>query len=94
MTAGGAVPHRELNTIDIVELIPEVVPAVQMLAKENRNVIDDPRTRMIVDDARHFLWNHSEAIRRHRIGLVCALGKRNRILVHSPAVHDRSNTTS
>ncbi|MEZ6091763.1 MAG: fused MFS/spermidine synthase [Pirellulaceae bacterium] len=55
MTAGGAMPHCELETIEIVELIPEVVPAVRMLADENRNVVDDPRTRMIVDDARHFL---------------------------------------
>lgn len=55
MTAGGAVPHRELAAIDIVELIPEVVPAARMLASENRNVVEDPRTRMIVDDARHFL---------------------------------------
>jgi spermidine synthase len=55
MTAGGAVPHRELGSIDIVELIREVVPAARILADENRNVVDDPRTRMIVDDARHFL---------------------------------------
>ncbi|GAA4468612.1 fused MFS/spermidine synthase [Novipirellula rosea] len=55
MTAGGAVPHRELQSIDIVELIPEVVDAVRLLGDENRHVVDDPRTTMIVDDARHFL---------------------------------------
>ncbi|WP_197169455.1 fused MFS/spermidine synthase [Novipirellula galeiformis] len=55
MTAAGAVPHRELRSIDIVELIPEVVDAVRMLAEENRNIVDEPRTTMIVDDARHFL---------------------------------------
>ncbi|MCA9133773.1 MAG: fused MFS/spermidine synthase [Planctomycetales bacterium] len=55
MTAGGAVPHQQLAAIDIVELIPEVIPAVRLLRADNRNIVDDPRTEVIVDDARHFL---------------------------------------
>lgn len=55
MTAGGAVPHRELKSIEVVELIPEVVEAVRLLGNENRHIVDDPRTKIIVDDARHFL---------------------------------------
>lgn len=55
MTAGGAVPHRELESIEIVELIPEVVDAVRLLGNENRHIVDEPRTKLIVDDARHFL---------------------------------------
>ncbi|WP_197356107.1 fused MFS/spermidine synthase [Aureliella helgolandensis] len=55
MTAAGAVPHRELQAIEIVELIPEVVDAVRLLGKENRHIVDDPRTQMHVGDGRHFL---------------------------------------
>ncbi|QDS93437.1 Spermidine synthase [Roseimaritima multifibrata] len=55
MTAGGAIPHQELEAISIVELIPEVVEAAAMLGKENRRVVEDPRVQMIVDDARHYL---------------------------------------
>ena len=55
MTAAGAVPHRELDHITIVELIPEVLDAVRLLAKENLNIVDEQRTKVIVDDARHYL---------------------------------------
>jgi spermidine synthase len=55
MTAGGAVPHRELSKIDIVELIPEVVDAVRLLGNENRNVVDEERSTTFIDDARHFV---------------------------------------
>ncbi len=60
MTAAGAVPHRSLNSIEIVELIPEVVDAARLLRDENRNVVDDPRTRIFTDDARHHLRTTSE----------------------------------
>ncbi|MCA9116567.1 MAG: fused MFS/spermidine synthase [Planctomycetaceae bacterium] len=55
MTAAGAVPHQELESIDVVELIPEVVDATRLLREHNRNIVDDARTRVHVDDARHFL---------------------------------------
>ncbi len=58
MTAGGAVPHQELKSIEAVELIPEVVDAVRMLSKFNYNIIENPKTRIHVDDARHFLLAH------------------------------------
>jgi spermidine synthase len=55
MTAGGAIPHDTVQSIDAVELIPEVVDAVRMLAEFNHHVIDHPKTTIHTDDARHFL---------------------------------------
>jgi spermidine synthase len=55
MTAAGAVPHSEIEQITIVELIPEVVEAARLLGEANSHIVDDPRTRVAVDDARHFL---------------------------------------
>ena len=55
LTAGGAVPHKDLESIEAVELIPEVVDAVRMLAEFNYNIVDDPKSKIHVDDARHFL---------------------------------------
>jgi len=55
LTAGGAIPHTNLESIEAVELIPEVVEAVRMLAKFNNNIVDDPKTKVFVDDARHHL---------------------------------------
>lgn len=55
LTAGGAVPHQKVKTIDAVELIPEVVDAARMLADYNNDVIDHPKTTIHTDDARHFL---------------------------------------
>ncbi|MDB4766568.1 spermidine synthase [bacterium] len=55
MTAGGAIPHAELESIEAVELIPEVVDAVKMLSEFNYDIVDHPKTKIHVDDARHFL---------------------------------------
>lgn len=55
LTAGGAVPHSDLDRIVIVELIPEVVEAAGTLADFNNNVIAHPKTEIHIDDARHFL---------------------------------------
>jgi spermidine synthase len=55
MTAAGALPHPEVKRITIVELIPEVVEAARLLREGNRNVVDASKTRIVVDDARHYL---------------------------------------
>lgn len=55
MTAGGAISHTNLDSIEAVELIPEVVDAVRMLSKFNYNIVDDPKSQIHIDDARHFL---------------------------------------
>ena len=55
LTAGGAVNHKNLESIEAVELIPEVVDAVRMLAQFNNNIVDDPKSTVYVDDARHHL---------------------------------------
>ena len=56
LTAGGAVPHPNVETVVAVELIPEVVEAARMLAEHNFNVVDHPKTEVRVDDARHYLY--------------------------------------
>lgn len=55
LTAGGAIPHREVAKIVAVELIPEVVEAARMLADYNYGVADHPKVQIRVDDARHYL---------------------------------------
>ncbi len=53
LTAGGAVPHPEVENITVVELIPEVVEAARVLAEHNNNVVDHPKVEVHIDDARH-----------------------------------------
>jgi spermidine synthase len=55
LTAGGAIPHHDVERILAVELIPEVVEAVRTLADYNYNVVDHPKVNIHIDDARHFL---------------------------------------
>ena len=55
LTAGGAIPHREVESIVIAELIPEVVEAARLLADHNYGVVDHPKTEIYIDDARHLL---------------------------------------
>ncbi len=39
----------------VVELIPQVVEAAQLLGAANRGIVDHPKVEVRVDDARHFL---------------------------------------
>ncbi|MCA9124165.1 MAG: fused MFS/spermidine synthase [Planctomycetaceae bacterium] len=55
LTAGGAIPHREVENIVAVELIPEVVEAARLLAEHNYGVVDHEKVEIRVDDARHYL---------------------------------------
>jgi spermidine synthase len=53
----GAVAQYPVEAIDVIEIEPAVVEASRFFAAENRNVLADPRVRMIVADGRNFLLN-------------------------------------
>ncbi len=61
VTAGTFVAHPEIQRILICELEPLVPRAVaSRFAKENHNVIRDPRTEIVFDDARHYVLTSRE----------------------------------
>ncbi len=51
----GASAQHELKQIDCVEIEPAVVEAAEFFKDVNRNVLNDPRVNMIVNDARNYL---------------------------------------
>jgi spermidine synthase len=56
VTAGTFVVHPEVQHITIVEIEPLIPPAsARYFPKENHNVMHDPRTHIVYDDARHFI---------------------------------------
>ena len=56
VTAGSFVPYPEVSSIQICELEPLIPPASdEYFGKENNHVLQDPRTRVVYDDARHFI---------------------------------------
>jgi spermidine synthase len=56
VTAGSFVPYPEVGSIVICELEPLIPPASdEFFAKENYHVLHDPRTRVVYDDARHYI---------------------------------------
>ena len=55
LTAGSAVVHPDIESIDIVELIPEVVEAAALFGDYNHQLLNDERVNVHIDDARHFL---------------------------------------
>ena len=60
ITASGALFHSVEN-ITAVEMVPEVVAAArEHFSEENIRVLEDPRTRVIIDDARNFLRGAAE----------------------------------
>jgi spermidine synthase len=61
VTAGSFVPHREVERIVICEMEPLIPPtATRYFGKQNYHVIDDRRTQVIYDDARHFVLTTPE----------------------------------
>lgn len=55
MTAGGAVPHREVENVVVVEMVPDVVRAARRLAEWNNGVVSHPKVEIRIDDSRHYL---------------------------------------
>jgi spermidine synthase len=61
VTAGTFVVHPEVEHIKIVEIEPLIPPAsAQYFRRENHNVMHDPRTRIVYDDARHYILTSPE----------------------------------
>src|SRR5262249_7539675 len=57
---GGAVARHPVERLDIVEIEPAVVVASRFFTSENGAVLDDPRVRVIVTDARAHLLTEAE----------------------------------
>jgi len=56
VTAGTFVVHPTVQKITICELEPLIPPvSTQYFARENYNVLNDPRTQIHYDDARHYI---------------------------------------
>ncbi len=62
VTAGSFVVHPEVEHITICEIEPRIPPATAIyFANANvHNVMKDPRTRIVFDDARHFVLTANE----------------------------------
>ena len=55
VTAGAIAQHPTVREIDVVELEPAVVEASSFFARENRDVLRDPRVRLVIGDGRNFV---------------------------------------
>jgi spermidine synthase len=56
VTAGTFVLHPDIRRIAVCEMEPIIPPAAaRFFARENYDVMNDPRTRIYYDDARHFV---------------------------------------
>jgi spermidine synthase len=61
VTAGSFVVHPGIEKMVICEIEPLVPSAsTEFFATQNYNVMKDPRTRIVYDDARHYLLNSSD----------------------------------
>ncbi len=57
VTAGSFVPYPEIGSIVICELEPIIPPASdEFFGQQNNHVLHDRRTRMVYDDARHYIF--------------------------------------
>lgn len=53
--AAGAVSQHDVEELVIVDLEPAVVSAAERFSEMNHGVLDDPRTRLVIDDGRAHL---------------------------------------
>jgi spermidine synthase len=61
VTAGSFVVHPEVGRITLCEIEPLIPPAsARFFSAENHNVVHDPRTHIVYDDARHFVLKSHE----------------------------------
>jgi spermidine synthase len=61
VTAGSFVPYPSIQRIVICEMEPLIPPtATKYFGKQNYFVVNDPRTQVIFDDARHFVLTTQE----------------------------------
>lgn len=61
VTAGSFIPFPEVNSITICELEPFIPPAsTTYFGKQNYEVKNDPRTNIVYDDARHYIFTTKE----------------------------------
>jgi spermidine synthase len=61
VTAGSFVPNPDVKRIVICELEKLIPPASdEFFGKENFHVLHDPRTEMVYDDARHYIFTAPE----------------------------------
>jgi spermidine synthase len=61
VTAGSFVPHPEVEKITIVDIEPMVPKNVApFFAIENFDVVNSPKTKVIIDDGRHFIHTTKE----------------------------------
>ncbi|MEK7676832.1 MAG: fused MFS/spermidine synthase [Verrucomicrobiota bacterium] len=55
MTCSAVARHPTIQRVDVVEISPEVVPAARIFAAYNDGVLDNPRLRVRIEDAKSFL---------------------------------------
>ncbi len=61
VTSGSFTVHPDMQRIVICEIEPLIPPvATRFFGNENYNVLHDPRTQMVYDDARHFVLTTPE----------------------------------
>ncbi len=60
VTCGAVLTHPELESLYCVEISPGVVEASRFFAEYNRRYWEDPRTEIVVDDGRNFLFRSKE----------------------------------
>ncbi|MCB9594735.1 MAG: fused MFS/spermidine synthase [Sandaracinaceae bacterium] len=60
LSAGAVAQHDDVEQLSIIDLEPAVVAGAERFGRMNHRVLDDPRTRLIIDDGRAHLRTTEE----------------------------------
>ena len=55
MTGGAVMRHPRVEQLDVVEISPEIVQAARLFTAYNNGILNNPRVRVVIEDAKSFL---------------------------------------
>ena len=53
--SSGAVALHDVETVDVVEIVPSLVETLKFFKKSTNNILEDPRYNFIIDDGRNYV---------------------------------------
>ncbi len=93
MTTHVLLSAPSLESVETIEIEPAMVEGARRFYPRNARTYDDPRSHIIIDDAKTLLFHLQPTIRHHRVGAIESLGQRHCQPLLSRVLSDRAKAS-
>ena len=83
----------EIERVDTIEIEPAMAEASRGFAPRNGAAFADPRSTIVIDDAKSFFSTQRPPLRHHRLGALQSVGQRRREPFHARVLPARARRT-